>query len=78
MILAFELLNLLQLKNNLYFHIFFLNHSIQKYLEMTNLKKASLHRYNQDWLIKDALISDSNGKLNNIDKYVLLTMSYFR
>ena len=24
-------------------------------------------------LIKDALISDSNGKLNNIDKYVLLT-----
>ena len=28
---------------------------------------------NKTWLIKDALISDSNGKLNNIDKYVLLT-----
>tara|TARA_B100001769_G_scaffold27136_1_gene17846 strand:+ start:28 stop:1110 length:1083 start_codon:yes stop_codon:yes gene_type:complete len=28
---------------------------------------------NKTWIIKDALISDSNGKLNNIDKYVLLT-----
>tara|TARA_Y100000816_G_C26077292_1_gene567259 strand:+ start:379 stop:1461 length:1083 start_codon:yes stop_codon:yes gene_type:complete len=28
---------------------------------------------NKTWVIKDALISDSNGKLNNIDKYVLLT-----
>ena len=28
---------------------------------------------NKTWLIKDALVSDSNGKLNNIDKYVLLT-----
>ena len=28
---------------------------------------------NKIWLIKDALISDSKGKLNNIDNYVLLT-----
>ena len=28
---------------------------------------------NKTWLIKNALISDSNGKLNNIDKYILLT-----
>ena len=28
---------------------------------------------NKTWLIKDALISDSKGKLNNIDNYVLLT-----
>ena len=28
---------------------------------------------NKTWIIKDALISDSNGKLNNVDKYVLLT-----
>ena len=28
---------------------------------------------NKTWLMKDALISDSKGKLNNIDNYVLLT-----